>query len=60
MPWVLVLMIHAGAFSHNDDVALTVVSGFSSEATCMAAGSKVKPLDKGTVQVFEYTCVQVK
>ena len=58
--WTLILMIHAGAFSHNDDVSLQVVPGFSVEATCMAAGTKAKALDKGTVQVFEFTCVQVK
>lgn len=58
--WVLVLMIHAGWSSHNDDVALTTVPGFTSEAVCMAAGNKVKPLDKSTVQAFEFTCVQVK
>lgn len=60
MTWVLILMIHAGALSHNDDVALQVVPGFSSEATCMAAGAKIKPLDRSTVQNFEFTCVAVK
>ena len=55
--WILIIMIHAGMMSHNDDVATTSVSNFTSEQSCILAGDKFKKLDSGTVQSAQYVCV---
>lgn len=55
--WILIIMIHAGMLSHNDDVATTSVPNFTTEQSCELAGKQFKKLDSTTYQVIKYTCV---
>lgn len=56
--WVLIIFIYVGPLSDKDSVALTSVSGFGSQATCMAAGEKSKELASGTTKVARFVCVK--
>lgn len=56
MTWVLMLMIHAGVYSHNDDVAVTTARFYGQNA-CEAAGRDLVSLSRGTVQDVKYACI---
>ena len=58
--WILVVIAYAGALSSGDSVALTNVGPFQTEKQCVVAGEKVKQLEKGSIKVVRYSCVQTK
>lgn len=60
MIWTLILFAHAGIMSDKDSMALTNVSGFKSEQTCVVAGEQAKKMSSATTKVIKYTCVQVE
>lgn len=57
MEWILILFIHSGWLTPTSEVALTNVSGFSSERECVDAGEKTKILVKSTVKEVRFVCV---
>jgi hypothetical protein len=57
--WILVIMAYAGALSNGDSVALTNVSSFQTEQSCIVAGDKVKRMETGTFKAIRYTCVKL-
>ena len=58
MNWVLVLFAHASILSNADSMALTNVSGFKSEAACIAAGKQSEKLASSTTKVIKFTCLK--
>lgn len=58
MTWVLILFVHAGAMSNADSMALTNVTGFKSEAACVAAGNVAKTVTSGTVKAAKFVCLK--
>jgi hypothetical protein len=56
MSWILLVFLHAGAFSHNDDVSITTARFYNQNA-CVAAGRDLSELAKGTVQDVKFTCI---
>lgn len=58
--WVLIIFAHVGMMGKGDSNALTTVSGFTSNRTCMEAGAISKTLTQGTVKEINYKCVEVK
>ena len=46
MTWVLVIYIYAGMWAKGDNVTLTTVSGFTSLASCEAAGKQSRIQEK--------------
>jgi len=56
--WTLIIFIYAGILADGDSVALTNVSGFDSEQSCMEAGKKSKSLTTGTVKQTNFVCVK--
>jgi hypothetical protein len=59
MIWTLILFAHAGIMSDKDSMALTNVTGFTSQQECVAAGDQAKRMASGTTKVIKFTCVQV-
>ena len=55
--WVLIIFAHVGMMGKGDSNALTTVSGFTSNITCMEAGAISKTLTQGTVKEINYKCV---
>lgn len=55
--WILVIFIHAGAFSKNDDATMFSVPGFQSESDCRGAGTRLNPLVNGTMQTLTFVCI---
>jgi hypothetical protein len=50
MSWVLILFLHTSMFSDKDNMALTTVPGFATEALCQAAGKQSEALVKRTTK----------
>lgn len=55
--WILVLYIYAGMMSKGDSVTLHSVPGFRSEAACIAAGNKSKPLVDASTKDLRFVCL---
>ena len=60
MTWVLVIYIYAEMWKSGDSVMLTTVSGFTSLASCEAAGKQSKDLVKDSRKTAQFMCVEVK
>ena len=60
MIWALILFAHAGVMSNTDSMALTNVTGFTSQQQCVDAGEQTKRMATGTTKVIKFTCVQVQ
>jgi hypothetical protein len=60
MTWVLVIYIYAGMWAKGDSVTLTTVSGFTSLASCEAAGKQSEVLVKDSAKTARFMCVEVK
>ena len=60
MIWILIVFAHAGAMSDKDSMALTNVSGFKTEAACIAAGKEAAKMASMTTKVIKYTCVKAE
>lgn len=58
--WTLILLSYAGAFAKGDNVTLATVPGFTSKATCSAAGNAAKAITSGTQKDTNFVCVEVK
>lgn len=58
--FVLILFFHVGMLGKTDSNASTTVPGFTSQATCAAAGEEAKKLVKGTVKEMSFVCVALK
>lgn len=56
MGWILLIFMHAGAFSHNDDVSLTTARFYNQNA-CQAAGQEIARLSAPTVQATKFVCI---
>lgn len=60
MSWVLVIYIYAGLFAKGDNVTITNINGFHSQASCEAAGQQSEVLVKDTLKSSRFMCVEVK
>lgn len=60
MIWMLIVFAHAGPLSDTDSMALTSISGFSSERACVVAGKQAATLSQATTKVIRYTCVKAE
>jgi hypothetical protein len=60
MTWVLVLYIYAGMLAKGDSVTISNITGFTTEASCAAAGNKSKELVGGSAKEARFVCVAVK
>ena len=58
MIWILILFAHAGPMSDTDSMALTSVSGFTSERACITAGKQAATMSSATTKIIKYTCVR--
>ena len=58
MNWILIIYIYAGVLASGDSVALTNVQGFTSEASCVAAGKSAERLTSGSSKVYRFVCVK--
>jgi hypothetical protein len=58
--WVLIIYIYAGPWAKGDSVALTQISGFTSQAVCEVAANKASSLPENSAKLFRYSCVEVK
>ena len=58
MNWILVLFIHVGAVSDSNNLTMTSVPGFRSEAACQAAGVQSQDLVKRTTKNIRYVCLK--
>jgi hypothetical protein len=56
MSWILLIFIHAGIMSHNDDVSITTAR-FYNENACKTAGQEVAKLSNSTVQSTKFVCI---
>ena len=56
MFWVLLLIIHAGSSSGNDDVAVNSIRFYQQNA-CEAAGDAAKSKLRWTQQSVDYVCI---
>jgi hypothetical protein len=56
MAWILLIFMHAGAFSHNDDVSITTAR-FVQQNACEAAGKAIEQLARPTVQAVKFVCI---
>jgi hypothetical protein len=56
--FALILFFHVGIWGDTDSNASSVVQGFTSEASCEAAGAKAKRLVSGSKKEMEYVCVE--
>ena len=60
MIWILILFAHAGPLSDKDSMAMTTVPGFTTQASCQAAGEQAVGLASHTTKLIKYTCVKVE
>lgn len=58
MTWVLILFLHTSMFSDKDNMALTTVPGFATEALCQTAGKQSEALVKRTTKEVKFVCVK--
>lgn len=56
MNWILLIFLHAGIMSHNDDVSITTARFYNQNA-CQAAGQEVTKLAGPTVQNAKFICI---
>lgn len=56
--WVLILYMYDGTVSPSDAVALTNISGFVSEQSCIDAGNSAKKLVSNTLKNSRFICVK--
>lgn len=59
MEWVLIIVMHVGAFGKGNSNAINSAY-FSSQALCEEARKEVKKLVSGTVKEINATCVRGK
>jgi hypothetical protein len=55
--WILVIFIHAGMWSHNDDATMCSVTGFQSVADCQTAAKDLPKLVYDTKQELTWVCI---
>jgi hypothetical protein len=58
--WILILMMHVGAFGDGNSNALTSVSGFNSRASCETAGRNAAAMAQGTVKEIKFVCASAQ
>lgn len=58
--WVLILFFHVGPMGNGNSNSSLIVSGFSTEQKCVAAGEKSSKLVLGTSKNLNYTCILVQ
>ena len=58
MKFVLILYIYAGILANGDSVSLTNIPGFTTEASCIAAGKASSKLTDGSSKVTRFICVK--
>ncbi|QGZ66377.1 hypothetical protein [Paraburkholderia acidisoli] len=56
MNWILLVMIHAGMMSHNDDIAITSARFYQQNA-CQTAGQSVEQKLHDTYQHVDFVCI---
>ena len=56
MEWVLIVAMWAGTFSSGDSTALTSISGFTSEESCIAAGKLAIKKFSTPMKTVEFVC----
>lgn len=60
MTYILVIYIYAGMLARGDSVALATVPGFTSAASCEAAGKETEKLGLGSAKVVRTVCLAQK
>ncbi len=55
--FILILLVHVGAFGKTDSNSLTSVHGFKSVEQCQKAGESARALVSGTVKELRFVCV---
>lgn len=56
MNWILLIFMHAGVLSHNDDVSITTARFYNQNA-CQTAGQEIAKLSGPTVQNVKFICI---
>jgi hypothetical protein len=56
MNWLLIIVIHAGLMSHNDDIAVSSVR-MNQQNACEAAGKAVVDKLSSTYQHADWVCI---
>jgi len=57
MSWILVVYIYAGVFAKGDSVSVTAIP-MPTEAVCMDAGKKAKPLVNDSAKELRFVCLK--
>jgi hypothetical protein len=57
--WVLILWLHAGAWTDKDSMALATQQ-FATKELCDTAGKNAVKMTNGTVKTGKYVCERVK
>jgi len=57
MGYVLILWLHAGMMSHNDDVAITSIR-FNTAQACEQAARAIESQAQNTVQNGHHICIK--
>ena len=55
--WILIILVYAGATSDSDSVALTNVTGFTTQESCQQAGKLSTALTNRTKKNTRFVCV---
>lgn len=56
--WLLIVLIYAGAYSHDNSVTMFSIPGWLSKESCEDAGPQLQPLVKGTTKEVRYVCLR--
>lgn len=56
--FILIIYIYAGMMAKGDSVALAQVPGFTSEASCQAAGKATEKFVDGSAKNHRFVCVK--
>jgi hypothetical protein len=56
--WVLIILIHSGAFAKYNAIGVTNIPGFATEQECIEAGQDSMKIVKGSGMIESFTCVK--
>lgn len=56
--FILIIFAHVGLLGSGNSNALTSISGFKSNESCIEAGNKAKTMADDTVKVIKFVCVK--
>lgn len=56
--WILILLVHTGALSINNNTSIISIPKFVSEQECNQAGKQAQELVKETIKSLNFVCVK--